>query len=96
MVRILTLLRIYAVDGTINVSDCLVAAALLMSRILAPVNDVEAAILNGKLYIDGGVQAFWDAKTRDKDSQKAGDKPVGFSISPFFAPPRCVTPTDHY
>lgn len=95
MARILILLRIYAVGGTINVSDCLVVA-LFMSRILAPVNDVEAAILNGKLYIDGGVQAFWDAKTRDKDSQKAGANPVGFSIYPFSAPPRCVTHTDHH
>ncbi|PUU75883.1 hypothetical protein B9Z19DRAFT_304685 [Tuber borchii] len=32
-----------------------------------------------KLYIDGGVQVFWDAKTRDKDSQKAGATPVGFN-----------------
>jgi len=95
MVRILTLLRIYAVGGTINVSDCPVVV-LFVSRILAPVNDVEAAILNGKLYMDGGVQVFWDAKTRDKDSQKAGATPIGFSISPFSAPPRCVTPTDHH
>ena len=92
MVRILTRLRIYALGGTINVSHRLVVA-LFMSCILA-VNDIEAAILNGKLYIDGGAQVFWDAKTRDKDSQKAGNKPVGFSIPPFSTLLCCIVPTD--
>ncbi|KAG0642578.1 hypothetical protein HOY80DRAFT_607470 [Tuber brumale] len=41
--------------------------------------DHQSAVLNGKVYIDGGVQVFWDSKTRDKDFQKAGDKPVGFN-----------------
>ncbi|CUS07973.1 unnamed protein product [Tuber aestivum] len=78
MVRILTLLRIFALGGIINVSDCSVIA-LFTSCVLTPVNDVEAAILNGKLYIDGGAQIFWDNKTRDRDSQKAGGRPVGFN-----------------